>query len=126
MQPIHHMVEAQFALGVFSKEDAAIMSLAHNPSAFDEKFALEGLTFDDVLILPAASSVLPRDVSTQTRLTRTIRINIPLLSAAMDTVTEARLAIALAREGGIVSSIVICPSKIRPRKSTKSSVQSQA
>ena len=95
------MVEAQFALGVFSKEDAAIMSLAHNLSAFDEKFALEGLTFDDVLILPAASSVLPRDVSTQTRLTRTIRINIPLMSAAMDTVTEARLAIALAREGGI-------------------------
>ncbi len=68
---------------------------------FEQKFALEGLTFDDVLIVPAASSVLPRDVSTQTRLTRTISINIPILSAAMDTVTEARLAIALAREGGI-------------------------
>src|SRR3989441_4552018 len=77
------------------------MSLAYDPGAFDEKFAREGLTFDDVLILPAASSVLPCDVSTQTRLTRTITINIPLLSAAMDTVTEARLAIALAREGGI-------------------------
>jgi len=77
------------------------MSLAHNPGAFDEKFALEGLTFDDVLIVPAASAVLPGDVSTQTRLTRTIRINIPIVSAAMDTVTEARLAIALAREGGI-------------------------
>lgn len=69
--------------------------------AFDQKFALEGLTFDDVLIIPAASSVLPRDVSTSTRLTRTISINIPILSAAMDTVTEGRLAIALAREGGI-------------------------
>src|SRR5215472_10386339 len=68
---------------------------------FEQKFALEGLTFDDVLIVPAASSVLPRDVLTQTRLTRTISINIPILSAAMDTVTEGRLAIALAREGGI-------------------------
>ncbi len=79
------------------------MSLVHNTDtdAFDEKFALEGLTFDDVLILPAASSVLPRDVSTRTRLTRTITINVPIVSAAMDTVTEARLAIALAREGGI-------------------------
>lgn len=68
---------------------------------FAQKFALEGLTFDDVLIIPAASSVLPREVSTVTRLTRTISINIPILSAAMDTVTEARLAIALAREGGL-------------------------
>jgi IMP dehydrogenase len=72
-----------------------------NQNAFSDKFAVEGLTFDDVLIVPAASSVLPRDVSTQTRLTRTITINIPIMSAAMDTVTEARLAIALAREGGI-------------------------
>src|ERR1700693_289887 len=69
--------------------------------AFAEKFALEALTFDDVLIIPAASAVLPRDVSTQTRLTRTITINVPIISAAMDTVTEARLAIALAREGGL-------------------------
>ena len=74
---------------------------ADNPGAFDDKFALEGLTFDDVLILPAPSSVLPRDVCTQTRLTRTISIQIPIVSAAMDTVTEARLAVALAREGGI-------------------------
>src|SRR5947209_13858847 len=77
------------------------MSSAHTPGAFDNKFAREGFTFDDVLIIPAASSVLPRDVSTQTRLTCTITINIPIGSAAMDTVTEARLAIALAREGGI-------------------------
>jgi len=69
--------------------------------AYDEKFAKEGLTFDDVLIIPGASSVLPRDVSTRTRLTRTISINIPVISAAMDTVTEGRLAIALAREGGM-------------------------
>lgn len=77
------------------------MSSAHYAGDFDEKFASEGLTFDDVLIIPAASAVLPRDVSTQTRLTRTITVNVPILSAAMDTVTEGRLAIALAREGGI-------------------------
>src|SRR5258707_2289265 len=74
---------------------------ADNKGSFEDKFALEGLAFDDVLILPAASSVLPRDASTQTRLTRAININIPILSAAMDTVTEARLAIDLDREGGI-------------------------
>jgi IMP dehydrogenase len=61
----------------------------------------EGLTFDDVLLLPGKSDVLPKDVSTKTRLTRDIDINIPIVSAAMDTVTEARLAIALAQEGGI-------------------------
>ena len=61
----------------------------------------EGLTFDDVLLVPAESAVLPNDVSTATRLTRTIALNIPIVSAAMDTVTEARMAIALAREGGI-------------------------
>ncbi len=77
------------------------MSLAHNSDAFAEKFAKEGLTFDDVLIIPAASSVLPRDVSTQTRFTRKIALNIPIISSAMDTVTEGRMAIALAREGGI-------------------------
>src|SRR5947209_13805301 len=77
------------------------MSLVNDPGAIDEKFAREGLTFDDVLILPAASSVLPRDVSTQTRLTRKITLNIPIISAAMDTVTEGKLAIALAREGGL-------------------------
>ena len=69
--------------------------------ALDRKFAKEGLTFDDVLLVPAESRVLPNDVSTRTRLTRTIELSIPVVSAAMDTVTEARLAIALAREGGI-------------------------
>jgi IMP dehydrogenase len=67
----------------------------------DRKFGQEGLTFDDVLLVPAESSVLPNDVSTRTRLTRSIELSIPIVSAAMDTVTEARLAIALAREGGI-------------------------
>ena len=66
-----------------------------------EKFAKEGLTFDDVLLVPAESAVLPNDVSTATRLTRTIPLNVPVVAAAMDTVTEARMAIGLAREGGI-------------------------
>ncbi len=61
----------------------------------------EGLTFDDVLLVPAASGVLPRDTDVSTSLTRSIRLNIPLLSAAMDTVTEARTAIAMAQEGGL-------------------------
>ena len=77
------------------------MSSVYTSGTFDHKFAREGLTFDDVLIVPAASSVLPCDVSTQTRLTRKITINIPIISAAMDTVTEGKLAIALAREGGL-------------------------
>ena len=63
--------------------------------------ALEGLTFDDVLLVPAASEILPRDTETSTQLTAEIRLAIPLVSAAMDTVTEARTAIALAQEGGI-------------------------
>ncbi len=61
----------------------------------------KALTFDDVLLVPAQSDILPRDVSLKTRLTRTISLNIPIISAAMDTVTEARLAITLAQEGGI-------------------------
>jgi len=69
--------------------------------AEDEKFAIEGLTFDDVLLLPAASEVLPDAVDTKCRFTKNINLNIPLASAAMDTVTEARLAIAMARHGGI-------------------------
>ena len=65
------------------------------------KFFGEGLTFDDVLLVPGYSQVLPRDVSIKTRLTKDITLNVPLLSAAMDTVTEAALAMALAREGGL-------------------------
>ena len=66
-----------------------------------EKFVKEGLTFDDVLLIPAESDVLPRDVDVSTRLTAAVKLNIPLMTAAMDTVTEARMAIAIAREGGI-------------------------
>ncbi len=67
----------------------------------DEKFLKDGLTFDDVLLIPAKSDVLPKDISVSTRLTKHITLNIPLMTAAMDTVTEARMAIAIAREGGI-------------------------
>lgn len=66
-----------------------------------EKFFNEGLTYDDVLLVPAYSEVLPRDVSLSTYFTRNIRLNIPIVSAAMDTVTDARMAIAIAQEGGI-------------------------
>jgi len=67
----------------------------------DEKIVKTGLTFDDVLLIPAASSVLPHEVDISTRLTKKIRLNIPLISAGMDTVTDSRMAIAMAREGGI-------------------------
>lgn len=67
----------------------------------DEKFSWDGLTFDDVLLVPARSKILPRDVDISSRLSRNIKLNLPLLSAGMDTVTEARMAIAIAREGGI-------------------------
>lgn len=66
-----------------------------------QKFVAEGLTYDDVLLIPAYSEILPRDVDTSTMLTRTIRLNIPLVSAAMDTVTGADLAIAIAQAGGL-------------------------
>ncbi len=68
--------------------------------AYSDKFAKEGLTFDDVLLIPAKSDILPADIDLSTRLTNKIKLNIPLMSAAMDTVTEADLAIAIAREGG--------------------------
>ncbi len=66
-----------------------------------QKIALDGLTYDDVLLIPARSSVMPRDVSLVTQLTQRITLNLPLLSAAMDTVTESDMAIAMAREGGV-------------------------
>lgn len=66
-----------------------------------DKISLEGLTFDDVLVVPRYSQVLPREANTSTQFTKKLRLNIPLVSAAMDTVTESRMAIAMAREGGI-------------------------
>jgi IMP dehydrogenase len=78
------------------------MATRNTPSSNNSsKFFGDGLTFDDVLLMPAYSQVLPRDVDITTRLTKDITINVPMLSAAMDTVTEATLAIALAREGGL-------------------------
>ncbi len=70
-------------------------------NAYSEKFTGEGLTYDDVLLIPAYSEVLPRNVDTSTLFSRNIRLNIPIVSAAMDTVTESRMAIAIAQEGGI-------------------------
>ena len=70
-------------------------------NSIDSKFAAEGLTFDDVLLIPGHSKVLPREVDISTQLSRNIRINLPIISAAMDTVTESLLAIAIARQGGI-------------------------
>lgn len=67
----------------------------------EEKFCKEGLTFDDVLLIPAESDVLPKDIDVSTQLTKKIKLNMPIMTAAMDTVTEARMAIAIAREGGI-------------------------
>ncbi len=66
-----------------------------------DRFSREGLTFDDVLLVPGRSDVLPRDVSVSTNLTKNIKLNIPIMSAGMDTITDARMAIAMAREGGI-------------------------
>ena len=68
---------------------------------WENKFEKEGLTFDDVLLVPAKSEVLPRDVSLKVNLTDKIKLNIPIISAGMDTVTEAEMAIAMARQGGI-------------------------
>ena len=65
------------------------------------KFVSEGLTYDDVLLIPAYSEVLPREVNTTTYLTKKIKLNVPIVSAAMDTVTESELAIAIAQNGGI-------------------------
>ena len=70
-------------------------------SLYEYKFAKEGITFDDVLLIPAKSEVVPKMINLETHLTKKIKLNIPLMSAAMDTVTESELAIAIAREGGV-------------------------
>lgn len=72
-----------------------------NVLMWENKFQKEGLTFDDVLLVPARSEILPRDVSVKTKLSENLQLNIPLISAGMDTVTEAAMAIAMAREGGL-------------------------
>ena len=77
------------------------MARINSSKTLPTKFFGEGLTFDDVLLLPAYSEYLPREMDIRTKLTKKITLNIPMLSAAMDTVTEATLAIALAREGGL-------------------------
>ena len=69
---------------------------------WESKFVREGLTFDDVLLVPGPSDVLPKDVSLAVQLTDKIRLSIPMISAGMDTVTEARMAISMARQGGWV------------------------
>lgn len=71
----------------------------------NSKIATEGLTFDDVLVVPRYSEVMPRDVNTSVQLTRNLRLNIPIMSAAMDTVTESGMAIAMARKGALASFI---------------------
>ena len=86
----------------------------------DEKIKV-GLTFDDVLILPAKSDVLPAEANVSTRLTRNIPLPIPIISSAMDTVTDSRMAIALAQKEGSASFTETCPSKNRPMKWTRSS-----
>ena len=85
----------------------------------------EGLTFDDVLLVPGASDVLPADVDLRTRLTREIELDIPLVSAAMDTITEHETAICLAQNGGIGIVHKNLPPPSRPPRSTRSSAPSR-
>ncbi len=83
------------------------------------------LTFDDVSLVPGLSEAHPNQVDLRTRLCRGITLNIPILSSAMDTVTESRLAIALAQEGGSASCTRTCRSRPRPTRSTRSSAASR-
>src|SRR5437016_8519992 len=90
-----------YSPAILSLHMATINGSPQSKSPKSSKFFGEGLTFDDVLLVPACSHVLPREADIRTQLTKNIQLNIPMLSAAMDTVTEANLAIALAREGGL-------------------------
>src|SRR5216110_2728735 len=86
-----------------------------------ERIAYQGITFDDVLLEPAYSDVVPREVDVRTRLTRNIRLNIPIISSPMDTVTESDLAIALAQEGGI--GIITDPVTLAPDETVATAKQ---
>src|SRR6266540_3955570 len=86
---------------LLASEKVPAVPMDITPAGVPDKFAVLGLTFDDVLLQPVESDVIPSEVSTRTKLSRNIEVNIPLVSSAMDTVTEARMAIALARQGGL-------------------------
>ena len=88
-------------MAIIKKSSTGTAGLSSTSKSKSPKFFGEGLTFDDVLLMPNFSQVLPRDVEIKTRLTKNITLNVPMLSAAMDTVTESGLAMALAREGGL-------------------------
>lgn len=85
---------------------------------WEDKFGKEGFTFDDVLLVPRKSEVLPKEVDLTTVLSKNVKLNIPLMSAGMDTVTEAAMAIAIAREGESALFIRICPWSSRQKRWT--------
>src|SRR5262245_58154374 len=91
--------------------------MEHRPNS--QKIVADGITFDDVLLIPQFSALTPDKADTSTRLTRNIRLNIPLISAPMDTVTEATLAIALAQEGGMGIVHKNIPAEIQAREVAK-------
>lgn len=88
-------------------------------SNWDTKFLKKGYTFDDVLLIPAESHVLPNEVNMQTKLAKNLTLNIPIVTAAMDTVTDSKMAIAIARAGGSVLFIKTCLFKNKLKKFVK-------